>query len=153
MLCRDLLDDAEVLALRKLIQIKSEILPNIYVNGDESYLSRVLLNLLDNAVKYNVERGIISISLTDSGSSVVFRISNTGQEIPKEHQNRIFERFYRADSSRSSETFGSGLGLSICKEIIVAHSGQIWLERQAPGWTAFGFTLPKKMAPRPLSAS
>lgn len=151
-LCRDLLDDAEVLALRKLIQIKSEILPNIYVKGDESYLSRVLLNLLDNAVKYNVERGTISISLTDSGSSVVFRISNTGQEIPKEHQNRIFERFYRADSSRSSETIGSGLGLSICREIIVAHGGQIWLERQAPGWTAFAFTLPKQMVPNPLSA-
>src|SRR5208282_6145241 len=119
----------------------------------ESYLSRVLLNLLDNAVKYNVERGTISISLTDSGSSVVFRISNTGQEIPKEHQNRIFERFYRADSSRSSETIGSGLGLSICREIIVAHGGQIWLERQAPGWTAFAFTLPKQMVPNPLSAS
>lgn len=153
MLCRDLLDDAEILALRKLIQIKSEISPNIFVMGDESYLSRVLLNLLDNAVKYNVERGIIGISLADAGSSVVFRISNTGPEIPSEHQDRIFERFYRADPSRSSETFGSGLGLSICREIIVAHGGQIWLERHPPGWTAFAFALPAQMASNPLSAS
>jgi signal transduction histidine kinase len=73
---------------------------------------------------------------------VFFRIANTGPEIPEEHENRIFERFYRADLSRSSEVRGSGLGLSICREIVLAHEGQIWLERPRPGWTAFVFTLP-----------
>ena len=142
MLCHDLLDDAEVLALRHHIVTRSEISPDITVKGDESYLRRVLINLLDNAIKYNVEKGAISISLANSGSHALFRISNTGTEIPKEHEDRIFERFYRADPSRSSETVGSGLGLSICREIVLAHGGQIWFERPEQGWTAFAFTLP-----------
>jgi heavy metal sensor kinase len=143
MLCRDLLDDAEVLALHKHIATQSQISPNIRVWGDESYLRRVLLNLLDNATKYNVEGGTVSISLADSGSLALLRISNTGMEIPKIHEDRIFERFYRADPSRSSETVGSGLGLSICREIVLAHGGQIWFERPQSGLTAFAITLPK----------
>ena len=59
-----------------------------------------------------------------------------------DQKNRVFEWFYRADPSRSSEMGGSGLGLSICREIVLAHGGQIWLEQPQPGWTAFVFTLP-----------
>jgi two-component system, OmpR family, heavy metal sensor histidine kinase CusS len=147
-LCRDLVDDAEVLALRQHLVTRSEILPDIHVKGDESFLRRVLLNLLDNAIKYNTEWGIVSISLVDSGSLALFRISNTGTEIPKEHEDRIFERFYRADPSRSSETVGSGLGLSICREIVLAHGGAIWFERPQPGWTVFAFALPKECTPK-----
>ena len=141
-MCHELVEDAEILALRKKIATKSEILPAIAVYADESYLRRILLNLLDNAVKYNVEGGTVSISLGKSGSLALFRIANTGPEIPPEHENRIFERFYRADPSRSSDTVGSGLGLSICHELVLAHGGDIWLERVQPGWTAFALTLP-----------
>jgi heavy metal sensor kinase len=143
-LCHDLVDDAEVLALRQHLVTRHEIAPNIRVKGDESYLRRVLLNLLDNAIKYNTEGGTVSISLADSNSLALFRISNTGTEIPKEHEDRIFERFYRADPSRSSETVGSGLGLSICREIVLAHGGALWFERPRPGWTAFAFSLPRE---------
>ena len=114
------------------------------MKGDESYLRRVLLNLLDNAIKYNTEGGTVSISLADSNSLALFQISNTGTEIPKEHEDRIFERFYRADPSRSSETVGSGLGLSICREIVLAHGGALWFERPRPGWTAFAFSLARE---------
>ena len=141
-MCHELVEDAEILALRKKIATKSEILPAIAVYADESYLRRILLNLLDNAVKYNVEGGTVSISLGKSDSLAVFRIANTGPEIPQEHENRIFERFYRADPSRSSDTVGSGLGLSICRELALAHGGDIRLERVQPGWTAFALTLP-----------
>jgi heavy metal sensor kinase len=141
-MCHELVEDAEILALRKKITTKSEISPAIAVYADESYLRRILLNLLDNAVKYNVEGGTISISLGKSGSLALFRIANTGPEIPQEHENRIFERFYRADPSRSSDTVGSGLGLSICHELVLAHGGNIWLERVQPGCTAFALTLP-----------
>ena len=141
-MCHELVEDAEILALRKKIATKSEILPAIAVYADESYLRRILRNLLDNAVKYNVEGGTVSISLGKSGSLALFRIANTGPEIPPEHENRIFERFYRADPSRSSDTVGSGLGLSICHELVLAHGGDIWLERVQPGWTAFALTLP-----------
>ena len=141
-MCRELAEDAEILALRKKITTKFDISPAITVYADESYLRRILLNLLDNAVKYNVEGGAVSISLGKSDSLAVFRIANTGPEIPLEHENRIFERFYRADPSRSSDTVGSGLGLSICRELVLALGGDIWLERVQPGWTAFAFTLP-----------
>ena len=141
-MCRELAEDAEILALRKKITTKFDISPAITVYADESYLRRILLNLLDNAVKYNVEGGAVSISLGKSDSLAVFRIANTGPEIPLEHENRIFERFYRADPSRSSDTVGSGLGLNICRELVLAHGGDIRLERVQPGWTAFTMTLP-----------
>jgi heavy metal sensor kinase len=141
-MCHELVEDAEILALRKKITAKFDISPAVAVCADESYLRRILLNLLDNAIKYNVECGTVSISLAKSGSLALFRIANTGPEIPREHENRIFERFYRADPSRSSDTVGSGLGLSICRELVLAHGGNIWLQRVQPGWTTFAFTLP-----------
>ena len=141
-MCHELVEDAEILALRKKITTKFDISPAIAVYADESYLRRILLNLLDNAIKYNVDGGTVSISLGKSDSLAIFRIANTGPEIPPEHENRIFERFYRADPSRSSETVGSGLGLSICRELVLTHGGDIWLDRVQPGWTAFALTLP-----------
>ena len=141
-MCRELVEDAEILALQQNIKTKSEISAGIEVRGNELYLRRTLLNLLDNAIKYNVESGTVSISATKSGSQVFFRIANTGPEIPADQKNRVFERFYRVDPSRLSEMGGSGLGLSICREIVLAHGGQIWLEQPQPGWTAFVFALP-----------
>jgi heavy metal sensor kinase len=137
----ELVEDAEILAKPKRITTEFEISPYVEVLADEPYLRRVLLNLLDNAIKYNVEGGSLSISLTKSGRLAVFRVANLGPGIPKEHQARIFERFYRADPSRSSKTTGSGLGLSICREIVAAHGGQMWLDQQELGWTAFIVTL------------
>ena len=147
-MCHELAEDAEILSVRKNITTKSEISPGIHLYADELYLRRILLNLLDNAIKYNVEGGTVSISAAKSDPHVFFRITNTGLEIPKEHANRIFERFYRADLSRSSEAHGSGLGLSLCREIVLAHGGQIWLERPRPGWTAFVFSLPVPQSQR-----
>jgi heavy metal sensor kinase len=140
-ICHELVEDAEILAKPKRIITEFEILPHVEVLADESYLRRVLLNLLDNAIKYNVEGGSLSISLTKSGALASLRIANIGPGIPKEHETRVFERFYRADPSRSSDTSGSGLGLSICREIVAAHGGQMWLDQSASGWTTFIVTL------------
>ena len=128
-MCRDLVEDAEILGMRRKITTKAEISPGVIVWADQSYVRQALLNLLDNAIKYNIESGTISISVTKSNSLALFRIANTGEEIPKEHETSIFERFYRADPSRTTDVEGSGLGLSICREIALAHGGQIWLER------------------------
>ena len=141
-LCQELATDAEILALRHSIDISSEIANDVHVFADEWYLRRLLLNLLDNAIKYNLDFGKVEISLTKSGDLASFRIANTGPEISKEHQTQIFERFYRTEESRASGIAGSGLGLSICREIVLAHRGQIWLERTRPGWTAFAVNLP-----------
>ena len=141
-MCHDLVEDAQVLGLRRQITTNAKISQGIIVWADQSYVRQALLNLLDNAIKYNVEKGAISVSLTKSGSLAIFRIANTGQEIPKDRETCIFERFYRVDPSRTAEVMGSGLGLSICREIAFAHGGHIWLERNVPGWTAFVLTLP-----------
>jgi heavy metal sensor kinase len=141
-ICRELVEDAQILAGPKRISTEFEIAPDIKVFGDEFYLRRVLLNLLDNAIKYNVAGGSLSISLTTSHPTAQLRISNTGPGILKEDEYRVFERFYRGDPSHSSEISGSGLGLSICREIVAAHGGQLWLEQHQPGWTAFTVSLP-----------
>jgi heavy metal sensor kinase len=140
-LCNELVEDAEILAKPKSITMEFEITTGVKVLADESYLRQVLLNLLDNAIKYNVRGGLLTVSLTKSDTFAVFRIANLGPGIPKEHEGRVFERFYRADPSRSSETSGSGLGLSICREIVGAHGGQMWLDQPESGWTEFFVTL------------
>jgi signal transduction histidine kinase len=141
-LCLELAADAEILALRQNIVISSTIESEIQVLADEWYLRRLLLNLLDNAIKYNLYSGKVEILLAKSGDLASFRIANTGPEISEEHQTQIFERFYRTENSRASEVVGSGLGLSICREIVLAHRGQIWMERPRLGWTAFVVNLP-----------
>ena len=137
----ELVEDAQILADPKGVTTEFEISPDVQVLADESFLRRLLLNLLDNAIKYNVDGESLSISLTKSGALAVFRIANTGPGISREHENRVFERFYRGDPSRSSDIGGSGLGLSICREIVMAHGGQMWLEQPRSGWTAFTVAL------------
>jgi len=141
-LCQELAADAEILALRHNIIISSAIENDVQVLADEWYLRRLLLNLLDNAIKYNLYSGKVEIFLAKSGDLASFRIANTGPEISDKHQTQIFERFYRTEDSRASEVVGSGLGLSICREIVLAHQGQIWMERTRPGWTLFVVNLP-----------
>lgn len=151
-LCQELAADAEILALRHNIIISSTIENEVQVLADEWYLRRLLLNLLDNAIKYNLYSGKVEIMLAKSGDLASFRIANTGPEISEEHQTRIFERFYRTEDSRASEVVGSGLGLSICREIVLAHRGQIWMERPRPGWTAFAVNLPLAVRQRELAS-
>jgi signal transduction histidine kinase len=151
-LCQELAADAEILALRHNIIISSTIENEVQVLADEWYLRRLLLNLLDNAIKYNLYSGKVEIMLAKSGDLASFRIANTGPEVSDEHQTRIFERFYRTEESRASEVVGSGLGLSICREIVLAHRGQIWMERPRPGWTAFAVNLPLAVRQRELAS-
>ncbi len=152
-LCQELAADAEILALRHKIIISSAIENEVQVLADEWYLRRLLLNLLDNAIKYNLYSGKVEIFLAKSGDLASFRIANTGPEISEEHQTRIFERFYRTEDSRASEVVGSGLGLSICREIVLAHQGQIWMERTRPGWTVFVVNLPLAVRQLELAAN
>ncbi len=152
-LCQELAADAEILALRRNIDLSSTIENEVQILADEWYLRRLLLNLLDNAIKYNIHSGRVEICLEKSGYLASFRIANTGPEISEEHQIRIFERFYRTEASRASEVVGSGLGLSICREIVLAHQGQIWMERTRPGWTVFAVNLPLASPQRELAAN
>ena len=141
-LCTDLIEDAEILAEARGIRVEGEIAPGLEIKGDVLLLRQALLNLLDNAIKYNVSDGCVRMILRSETQGVAVEISNTGPGIPPEDAPRVFERFYRTDLSRSSETGGNGLGLSICREIILAHGGQIRFENLREGWTSFVLHLP-----------
>ena len=122
----------------------NEIPPSLSVQADYDYLERVLINLLDNAIKYGQEGGEITISADERDQEVQFSVRDNGIGIPKEDLPRIFERFYRVDKGRSQELGGTGLGLSIVKHIIQAHGGRVWVESQLEKGSTFYFTLPKR---------
>ncbi|MBI5682981.1 MAG: HAMP domain-containing histidine kinase [Deltaproteobacteria bacterium] len=96
----------------------------IKVSGDKERLTEVFLNIVDNAIKYNKKGGGVVISSETKNGSVIIAVSDTGIGIPEEHQDKLFDRFYRIDDSRE-EISGAGLGLSIAKAIVNAHGGNI----------------------------
>lgn len=97
----------------------------IKLYGDPDKLSRVFNNLIKNAINYSSDDSNIDISAVKDEKNAIIKIKNKGKQIPKEKLDRIFEKFYRLDSSRTSKTGGSGLGLAIAKEIIELHHGKI----------------------------
>jgi signal transduction histidine kinase len=146
-LVREAGEDAELLAAPREISISAEITPDVHLNGDPVMLRRVLLNLLDNAVRFNREKGRLSLLLRVVDSKVVLTIGNTGPGIPAKEQSALFGRFFRIAADRNRDTGGSGLGLSLCREIVNAHGGRIELVRSDPDWTEFTVSLPRLSGP------
>ncbi len=101
---------------------------NVWILGNASYIRELMINLIDNAVKYNNPGGWVDVSVSVSGDEASVSVEDNGIGIPKSSQDRIFERFYRVDKSRSKEREGTGLGLSIVKHIVEYHKGRIELE-------------------------
>jgi len=106
------------------------ITPGIIFHGDEDSIHQLISTLTDNAVKYSSPNGVIRISLTTVKKGIKLEVYNTVQALPAKNLNLLFERFYRADSSRSRETGGYGIGLSIAKSIVEAHHGKITVKSQ-----------------------
>jgi two-component system, OmpR family, phosphate regulon sensor histidine kinase PhoR len=110
--------------------------------ADKEKIRQVLINLIDNSLKYGKQNGIIEASFYKlDGKRILIEISDDGSGIAEEHLNRIFERFYRTDLARSRKVGGSGLGLSICKHIIEAHNQTIHVRSKVDVGSTFGFTL------------
>lgn len=101
------------------------------VFADRQQMEELLYNLCDNAIRYNNRGGSVTITVNTEGKNVILSVKDTGIGIPGEHQQRIFERFYRVDKSRSKATGGTGLGLAIVKHIVSQHGAQLSLESQA----------------------
>lgn len=112
------------------------------VRADRNRLREVLQNLLDNAVQYTPDGGVIRVEAARDGDAVVFTVADTGIGIPAAEQGRIFERFYRVDAARSREVGGTGLGLAIARHIVEAHGGRIWVESQVGAGSRFSFSVP-----------
>lgn len=107
-----------------------EIQPNISISGDRESVRKIITILMDNAVKYSNDGGIIKILLKKNDSKIIFSIYNDGSNVKNEESNRIFERFYRAENSRSREYGGSGLGLAIAKAIANANKWKIFAKSE-----------------------
>jgi heavy metal sensor kinase len=141
-LMQDLLEDAEILATPQRITVDSRLPSSAWIQGSPQFLRQLLLNLLDNAIKYNEEGGRVSISVVEQGGCWSIRVGNTGPGIRPEDEEHVFDRFFRGDQSRSQQK-GHGLGLSICREIVRAHGGEMGLDISRPGWTQFQVNLVK----------
>ena len=124
------------------LSLEQQIPAGIQVRADPELLEQALQNLAGNAIKYNRADGLVRFDLSPGAGQVWVRIANTGPAIPPGDQDRIFERFYRADPSRSGEVDGTGLGLSLAREIIRAHGGDLSLEASDTQLTCFAVRLP-----------
>jgi two-component system phosphate regulon sensor histidine kinase PhoR len=112
------------------------------IKADETRFIQIMVNLLDNAIKYSSEGATATISAKLADDALQIDISDTGIGISEEDLPRIFERFYRVDKARSRELGGTGLGLSIVKHIVSAHSGQVWVKSEPGHGSTFSFTIP-----------
>ncbi len=121
--------------------IETEIAPNVTFTGDENRIKQIIIIFLDNALKYSAEGATITVKLAVNGSRKIVSVRNTGEGIPLKEQKRIFERFYRVDSSRNRETGGYGLGLSIAKTVAEAHHAKILLDSVEGQYTEFSLVL------------
>lgn len=136
-----------LLAEDKGLRIACETSVPIWVEGGRARIKQVIVNLLDNAIKYTMPGGAITLSVMERGGSAVFVVEDTGIGIPPEALMRVFDRFYRIDNARSRMVGGAGIGLSIVKAICTAHEGRVEVESTVGRGSRFIVTLP---AARPI---
>lgn len=141
-LVKDLADEGAVLASGTGITVNLGECQPASISGNRARLRQLLLNLLDNAIKYNLPNGSVELALTTSVSSALLVIVNTGSSLPPELAERVFERFFRGDPSHNRSVEGSGLGLSIAKSIVAAHGGEIRYSSLPDGRTQVAVTFP-----------
>ncbi|HHD64007.1 MAG TPA: HAMP domain-containing histidine kinase [Desulfobulbaceae bacterium] len=125
------------------IQLVVDIEDSVFLHGDEEKLRRILINLIDNAIKYNYEEnGEIQLSLRKKTEEVQVNIYNKGQGIPADELHKVFNQFYRVEKSRSTIFGGSGLGLTIVKRIVELHHGRIEIDSEFGTWVRVSIFLP-----------
>ncbi len=137
--------DLEQLASMKRITL-TQSLPEtaVTVSGNSSALRRMLVVLIDNAIKYTPEGGRVSVDLKQDHERAVLRVEDNGIGIPEEARSRVFERFFRVDPSRSKESGGYGLGLAIARAIVQQHQASIEVRSNTAGGSVFSVSLPDR---------
>ena len=140
---RDCADALFVEAQKRGITITVEGESSV-VRGSKTLLDELVYNLVDNAIRYNVENGSVEVSVTDIGECCLLTVKDTGIGIPEKYQSRIFERFFRVDKSRSKATGGTGLGLAIVKHTVEYLGGTLKLESAENEGTTITIALPKR---------
>ena len=138
----------EPLAISNEIELVNHVKTDIYAYYDEERLKQVLTNLIKNAFKATPKKGKVEIFAEDMRDEVKVSVKDNGIGLPKDALDKIFRKFYQVDTSSTRERGGSGLGLSICKGIIEAHGGKIWVESELGKGATFFFTLTKIEKPK-----
>lgn len=141
-LLRDTLADAQILAAPRQVQVALGACELATATGDRNRLRQLLLNLADNAVKYNHPGGTVNFNLRAGKDRAEVTVANTGPGVPPEQQARVFDRFFRGDTSHNLDTEGCGLGLSLAQWIAVAHGGSIHLTSEPGKLTTVTVRLP-----------
>lgn len=131
-------------AKTKNIELVCEADESISIQANADYVKQIILNLVDNAIKYTPENGAVNVKIFTEKENAVIKVSDTGMGIPKEDQSRIFERFYRVDKARSREIGGTGLGLAITKHIVMNLGGTISVESELEKGSTFTVKIPIK---------
>jgi PAS domain S-box-containing protein len=138
--------------IRLAVEVADEIR---HVAADRDRVRQVLVNLVENAIKYSPDGGLVEVGVQESEGSVCFHVRDEGLGIPADEQARIFEKFYRLDPEMTRGIGGTGLGLYICSELLERMDGRIWVESKEGAGSTFSFELPatdQVAAARPLAA-
>ncbi len=143
-LAREVVEDFRDFWQTRSIRVSIDLPERMPICGDRERLRRALINLLDNAIKYNRPGGEIRLGGKDEGRILRLTVYNTGEGMPQQECRNVFEQFYRVGKSRCLRYGGSGLGLTIVKKIIDLHGGSIGIESEEGSWTQVWMILPKK---------
>ena len=130
------------IAAKRNIELVLESFRSVTAEVDEVKLTLALSNLIENAIKYNKDDGWVKVTLNADHKFFYVKVADSGIGIPKEEEEKVFDRFYRVDKARSRETGGTGLGLSITKNVILMHNGQIKLYSKENEGTTFTVRIP-----------
>jgi signal transduction histidine kinase len=141
-LCRETVEQTSLLAEDKAIRLEYVAPHTLEINADPLRLRQIMINLIDNAIKYTPPGGHVRVAVAPEHDVATIEVSDTGQGIPEDAVPYIFDRFYRADKARSRELGGSGLGLAIVKAICELHGGRIQVESAVGQGTRFRVEIP-----------
>lgn len=143
---KDVVENLQYKAKKEKVSLKTDIPQNVLVSADPNQIKQVLINLIENAIKYNVEGGKVTVgikSYSKDESRVLIYVKDTGIGISQQYIERVTERFFRVDKSRSREEGGTGLGLAIVKHIMEAHDEEFFIKSTPKVGSTFSFTLSK----------
>ncbi len=142
-LIQSVLEDFSVVIAAENIHLETNLPPSLQMKGDRDMIRRLLINIIDNAIKYNRESGSLKLEVQPNAHTLHITCFNTGRGIPAKELDRVFEQFYRVEKSRSLKYGGSGLGLAIVRQIVRLHGGDIKMESSPSAWNRIIITLPK----------
>jgi two-component system phosphate regulon sensor histidine kinase PhoR len=143
----------ETQAQQRKIEVVVDVPERLSVRADAKALDQILVNLIDNGVKYTQPEGHVWVEAKELGNAVRIEVRDDGPGISDKHRERVFERFYRADPSRSREAGGTGLGLSIVKHLVESMGGEVGVEPNTPRGSIFWLQLPRATTPNEALAS